>query len=101
MRARDAEMPLPPEYNSTLCSLSGPSALGLRNCAVRYSVQQTAAYARYGFTGKVSRINALIRLENQLQLLACVSQSVSQIPHSYQRSTWSTYIHRTHSVLNE
>ena len=49
MRARDAEMPLPPEYNSTLCSLSGPSALGLRNCArtvkysrVRYSVQATA-----------------------------------------------------------
>jgi hypothetical protein len=33
VRARDAEMPLPPEYNSTLCSLSGPSALGLRNCA--------------------------------------------------------------------
>ena len=53
MRARDAEMPLPPEYNSTLCSLSGPSALGLRNCAVRYSsVQQTAAY---GFTAFVYR----------------------------------------------
>ena len=59
MRARDAEMPLPPEYNSTLCSLSGPSALGLRNCArtvlartvVGTPVQQTAAY---GFTGKVS-----------------------------------------------
>ena len=59
MRARDAEMPLPPEY-STLCSLSGPSALGLRKTArvrysrvhgTRYRLQQTAAY---GFTGKVS-----------------------------------------------
>ena len=98
MRARDAEMPLPPEYNSTLCSLSGPSALGLRKpqlraygtraYGTRYRLQQTAAY---GFTGKVSTRLSGSKISYSFSHVS-VSQSVNTILNSYQRSTWSTYI---------
>ena len=93
MRARDAEMPLPPEYNSTLCSLSGPSALGLRNCAVLYTG------TRYSTANRGPRTALPVRYQRayparKSATASRMCQSVSQsIPHSYQRSTWSTYIH--------
>jgi len=101
VRARDAEMPLPPEYNSTLCSLSGPSALGLRNCArtvlartvLLLGLQQTAAY---GFTGKVST-----RLSGSKISYSFSHVSVSQSVNTTLLPTEHMVHIYTHSVLNE
>jgi hypothetical protein len=104
VRARDAEMPLPPEYNSTLCRLSGPSALGLRNCArtvlartvlgkALQALQQTAAY---GFTGKVST-----RLSGSKISYSFSHVSVSQSVNTTLLPTEHMVHIYTHSVLNE
>jgi hypothetical protein len=106
VRARDAEMPLPPEYNSTLCSLSGPSALGLRNCArtvnraygTRYRLQQTAAY---GFTGKVSTRLSGSKISYSFSHVS-VSQSVNttllpteHMVHIYRMGGSSMYVQKS------